>query len=153
MHRAKAFLFLILTACSICGSRAQSSFPPNTTNQFSIGLWVPRSSDLHAPAIVDIQAYVHLRDFAPKVGDFINVQFFANSNLLGSSKAIWHDEIRPHVPPGSAMPMWVQAAGFYPAKWHWTDVSAGSYSLTAQGTWTNGLVSVCVPLNITVLPH
>ena len=149
----KIFLASILLACSACCGLAQvPNAPANTTNELSVQLWAPHPADIKAPATINLQAYVKLDDSGLKAGDSINVQFFSNSKPLGSDKAIWHDMIRPHVKPGQAVPMWVEAAGFYPAKCSWQDVPAGSYSVTAQATWTNGLSAVSAPVTVTVLP-
>ena len=125
--------------------------PDSTTNQLSVRLWLPRTNDLQAPATINIQAYVQMQEQGLKAGDFVNVEFFANSKSIGSAKAVWHDMIRPHAAPGSAVPMWIMAAGFYPAQWTWKDVPAGDYSLTARATWTNGLSAVSAPVPVTVV--
>ena len=149
----KTFLISILLAWSVCSGLAQAPFESaNTTNELSVWLWVPKSADLKAPATINLQAYVQLRDSGLKAGDCVNVQFFSNSKPLGSDKAVWHDMIRPHAKPGQAVPMWVMAAGFYPAKCSWQDVPAGNYSVTARAAWTNGLSAVSAQVTVSVLP-
>src|ERR1700733_383036 len=108
MYQIKTFLISMLLGWFAANSLAQIPFPPgDTTNQLSVSLWLPHTTNLHAPATIDIQAYINLRDPEPKVGDFVSVEFFANSNSLGIARAVWHGEIRPHVPPGSAVPMFI----------------------------------------------
>lgn len=149
----KAFLILILLGWFICSGLAQApSESKNNTNELSVWLWAPHPAALKAPATINLQAYVRSHDSGLKAGDDVNVQFSANSKLLGSDKAVWHDMIRPQPKPGQAMPMWVMAAGFYPAKWSWQNVPAGNYSVTARATCTNGLSAVSASVAVVVLP-
>jgi hypothetical protein len=150
--RMKTFFILILLALSACGGLAQAPLPSGNTNEMLVALWFPHAGDFHAPATINLQAYVRVRGSGLKAGDVANVEFFANSKSLGSVKAVWHDVIRPHAPPGSPVPMWVRPAGFDPAKWTWKNVVAGSYSITAQAICTNGLSAVSRPMTVTVLP-
>jgi hypothetical protein len=105
----------------------------------------------HAPARIDFMAYIELNPHL-HAGDSVPVEFFSNTNRLGSGTAVWHDVIRPESRPGQATPMWVMAAGFYPAEFSWNKVPPGVYSVTAKATWTNGLSAVSAPLKVTVLP-
>jgi hypothetical protein len=147
--RMKTFTILILLAGSLYGAVAQSSASPNT-NGLSVQLWLPHKTALRAPATIDIQAYVRMQEEGRKAGDVVNVDFFANSISIGSASAVWHDMIRPHVKPGQAMPMWIMPAGFYPARWTWTNVPVGDYSLTAQATWTNGISAISPAVTVAV---
>jgi hypothetical protein len=149
----KTFFISMLLALSVCGGLAQVPFAnDNSTNDLSISLWTPDKSDLKAPATVNLQAYVRLNEPGLKAGDCVKVEFMANAQPLASAKAIWHDVIRPQVKPGQATPMWVMAAGFYPAKWDWTNVPAGTYILKAWAVWTNGVTALSDPVTVTVLP-
>jgi len=111
---------------------------------------LPHKTGLLAPATIDIQAYVRMRDERLRAGDAMNVEFFANSKSIGSARAVWHDMIRPHAKPGQAVPMWIMPPGFNPAQWTWKDVPAGDYSLTAQATWTNGFSAISPAVSVTV---
>ena len=151
--------FAAISACMIiCSSSAQNVVPfgsGDSTNQLSVWLdlkWNTNNATFHAPATIDIFAYIELRP-NPRAGDAVKVEFFANTNHLGSGKAIWHDEIRPKEIPGQAVPLHILAAQFYPAEYVWKKVPAGIYTLTARATWTNGLSAVSAPLNVTVLPR
>ena len=124
----------------------------DSTNRLSVQIDLRWGTKVfHAPATMDILAYVGLRP-RPRAGDVVRVEFFADAKSLGSAKAIWHDEVRPTAPPGYAVPMHILAAQFYPAEWVWKKVPAGTYALTARATWTNGLTTVSTPVNVTVLP-
>jgi hypothetical protein len=147
----KMWLTSILLGCSLYSALAQlPGSTNNPTNQLSVQLWLPHTSGLQAPASIDIQAYIQIQEEGLKAGDFVNVEFFANSKSIGSAKAVWHDTIRPHAKPGRAVPMWIMPAGFYPAQWTWKDVPSGDYSLTAQATRTNGLSAMSPAASVTV---
>lgn len=148
--RMKTVAKLILLGSSLCGVLAQQPGLSQNTNGFSVQLWLPHKTGLQAHATIDIQAYVRMQENGLKAGDAMNVEFFANSKSIGSSKAVWHETIRPQVKPGQAMPMWIRPAGFYPAQWTWKDVPAGDYSLTARATWTNGASAMSPALSVTV---
>jgi hypothetical protein len=148
--RMKTLAILVLLGCFLCGARAQQPGSPQNTNGLYVRLWLPQKTGLQAPATINIQGYVRIQEQELKAGDSVNVEFFANSKTIGSAKAVWHDVIRPHVTPGQAMPMWIMAAGFYPAQWTWKDVPAGDYSLTAQAIWTNGISAMSPALSVTV---
>ena len=149
----KTFLIALFFAGFVCSGLAQLPGPQGTTNLMTVSLWVPHpKTSYQAPANIFIQAYVRLKEPGLQKGDTVNVQFFADNQSLGSSKAIWHDAIRPHGPPGAAVPMFIIAPGFNPARWIWTNAPAGSHSLTAQATWTNGLSATSPPVVVTILP-
>jgi hypothetical protein len=152
----KTFFVPVLSCLIVvCSSRAQMPGPPadgDSTNRLSVQIDLRWGTKVfHAPATMDILAYVGLRP-RPRAGDVVRVEFFADAKSLGSAKAIWHDEVRPTAPPGYAVPMHILAAQFYPAEWVWKKVPAGTYALTARATWTNGLTTVSTPVNVTVLP-
>ena len=147
----KILAISIFLGCSLFSGLAQvPGSPDNSTNQLSVQLWLSQKTGLQAPAQIDIQAYVRMQEQGLKAGDIVNVEFFANSKSIGSAKAVWHDVIRPHAAPGQAVPMWIMAAGFYPAKLTWNDVPAGNYSLIAQAAWTNGLSAFSTAVAVTV---
>jgi hypothetical protein len=149
----KAFLIAIFFGGFLCSGLAQLPGSPSTTNHLTVSLWVPHAKNpCQAPANIFIQGYVRLNEPGLQKGDVVNVQFFADDKLLGSGKAVWHDMIRPHSPPGTAVPMVIISAGFNPAHWIWTNAPAGSHSLAAEATWTNALSGASAPVTITVLP-
>jgi len=141
-----------LIASNSFAQPSSSSGQAGTTDKLSVQLWPQLSREVfHAPATVRIAAYVTVR--APAhAGDFIGVEFFANTNNLGSSKSFWHGAIRPQTRSGQPTPMYVIAPGFSPANFIWTNVPAGQYTLTARATCTNGLSAVSEPLQLTVSP-
>ena len=103
----KAILLSVLIAGFVRGCLAQVPGPwaEAPTNQLSIQLWIPAKTGVftnvfHAPGRIVIDGFVNLRWPRPHAGDAARVEFFANGKRLGSAKAIWHDEIRPHAPPG-----------------------------------------------------
>jgi len=132
----------------------------DSTNGLSVWLDLRSNTNnavFHAPAKIDLLAYVGLRP-SPRAGDAVRVEFFADTNRLGSGKAVWHDEIGPPrgkwylFGPPPVEPMHIIAAQFYPAEFVWKKVPPGVYALTAKATWTNGLSAVSQPLTVTVLP-
>jgi hypothetical protein len=153
----KAFCVLILLGfVAVGGVRAQPASPPpftnDSTNQLSVTLSVlPRSSEpMHAPATFHI--FADVRSLAPaNKGDSLPVNFFVDTNFLGSAKVTWHDGIRPDPHSTRPQPMIVVMAGFSFASMVWTNVPAGSYALTAQVTGS-GVTAISEPVNITVQP-
>ena len=147
----KILLMSILLGCSICCSLAQTPVSPNaTTNQLSVRMWLLGSKNLHTPVKINLQAYVRMQNPGLRAGDFVNVEFFANSKFIGKAKAVWHGEIRPQVAPGQAVPMWIMPAGFRPAVCPWKNVSPGNYSLSVRATWKSGLSTMSPPVSVTV---
>ena len=139
----------------VCSSPAQTTGPASadgSTNLLAVRIWSPPPGKIfHAPVTVHINAYVTLN--APvHAGDFVAVEFFVNTNHLGSGKCVWHDAMRPLVHPGQPTPMYVVAPGFSPAQLDWSNAPSGDHALTAQATWTNGVSAVSAPVNVTVLP-
>src|SRR5208282_2123898 len=49
---------------------------------------------LHAPKDIFILAFVTTA-VAAHAGDSVTIDFFANTNKLGSGKSVWHNAIRP----------------------------------------------------------
>jgi hypothetical protein len=148
----KTLLISILLGCSVCCGLAQTpASPAATTNQLSVRLWLFRAKTFQAPATINIQAYVRMQGPGLRAGDFVNVEFFANSKSIGTAKAIWHGEVRPQVAPGQAVPMWIIPAGFKAAVCAWKNVPAGNYSLAARATLTPGLSAVSAAVSITVV--
>src|ERR1700733_13620593 len=99
----KTFLVSVLVCLFVCSGLSQNSglaSKISSTNQLSVWLdlrWDTNNAVFHAPATIDILAYVGLQS-RPRAGDFVRVEFFADAKRLGSGKAVWHDEIRPQAP-------------------------------------------------------
>jgi len=138
-----------------CISFAQPARPPsgnNSTNLLAVELWLPQGDEvLHAPATISIQANVAL-DAPAQKGDFVRIEFYANTKRLGSRKSVWHDAVGPDPHSRKFQPMIMSAAGFWPVGLDWSNVPAGSYALTAKASDTKGRSAVSTPVNITVLP-
>jgi len=155
----KAFFASALFCWLATGSGLAQPFGPSSgdesTNQLSVWLdlrWNTNNAVFHAPARIDLLAYVRLEP-RPHAGDAVRVEFFSGAKWLGAAKAVWHDEVRPKQLPGRATPMHVLAAQFYPAEFVWKKVPAGTHALTAKATWTNGVSAVSAPVKVTVLPR
>lgn len=112
---------------------------------------MPPDKVFHAPATIRIQANVTLDDRAHK-GESVRVEFYANTKRLGSRKSAWHDAIGPDPHSRNFQPMIMMAAGFWPVGLDWSNVPAGSYTLTARAIGAKGRSAVSAPVNITVLP-
>lgn len=153
----KALFIAVLLGLTVCQSRAQTiAAPPSNapTNRLTVWLdlrWNTNHAVFHAPATIDLQAYVGLQP-RPHAGDVVQVEFFEGTRRIGLGKAVWHDAIRPQEIPGHAVPMHIVAAQFHPAEWVWKNVPAGAYTLTARATWKNGVTAVSKPFKATVLP-
>jgi hypothetical protein len=145
-------LFCWLAAGSGFAQPASSPATGGLVDPLAVQIWPrPGREVFRAPANIPIGAYVTLR--APAhAGEVVNVEFFANTNSLGSRQSVWHDAIRPPSTSGQAMPMFIMAPGFYPARLVWSNAPAGSYVLMTRATGTNGLSAVSPPVNLTVLP-
>jgi hypothetical protein len=161
LHFVSSTMKLIFVSALFCWlaigvSPAQNTSGPSaadgTTNLLAVELGPQLSREVfHAPATVRLSAFVTLR--APAhAGDFVTVEFFANTNRLGSGRSDWHGLIRPQPRPGQPVPLFVIAPGFAPATFIWTNVPAGDYTLTARATGANGLSAVSAPVNIIVRP-
>ena len=84
-------------------------------------------------------------------GDSVTIDFFANTNKLGSQKCVWHEGIRPDPHSRKFQPMIIVAPGFGGVSFDWTNAPAGSYKLTARASGLHGLSAVTTPLHITIL--
>jgi hypothetical protein len=158
-------LFVAVLFCWMAAGSSRAQIPApleknDSTNGLSVWLylrWDTNSAVFHAPATIDILAYVRLQP-SPRAGDVVHVEFFADAKRLGSGNAVWHDEIGPQrgkwhgLGPPPAEPMVIIAAQFRPAEWVWKNVPAGTYVLTAKAAWTDGVATVSAPVKVTVLP-
>jgi hypothetical protein len=127
------------------------SFTDDSTNQLFVRLSLPGNNDRwHASATIPI--FARVSSLTPgKPGASLRVDFFSDTNFLGSSKAVWHQEIKPDPNSKNAQPRIIVAAGFFPAEFVWTNVPAGNYKLTAQVTGT-GIVATSEPVDLAVVP-
>ena len=139
------------------GGSAQTATPPDGTNStnplaVSLSLWLPDpEGSFHAPATIGLMAQITLNAPAP-AGDSVRVDFFANTNKLGSRKSVWHDAIGPDPHARNFQPMIMRRAGFDPVEMEWSNAPAGGWAVTARATGVRGRSAVSAPLNITVLP-
>jgi hypothetical protein len=85
-------------------------------------------------------------------GDSVTVEFFANTNSLGTRTSYWHPKQRPESRPGVATPFFIVAAGFDSVPLNWNNAPAGKYVLTVKATFSRKVTTVSNPVNITVLP-
>ena len=148
-----SILFCLLAAGIVSAQTATN--PPagdGPTNSLMVQISPQLSRGVfHAPATIRINAIVTQRS-PSSAGDFVEVEFFANTNRLGSTRSASHGVVRPRPRPGQPVPLFVIAPGFAPAGFVWTNVPAGHYALTARATGDGGLSAVSPPVNITVLP-
>lgn len=108
---------------------------------------------LRAPTALWIGASIKTA-VAGHAGDSITVDFFANTNRLGSRKYGWLDKIEPDLHSLKPQPMIIRAAGFYGGDFVWSNAPAGSYALTAKAWGWHGHSDVSAPINITISsPH
>jgi len=149
-------IFLPLCLLVACDRHKQNTSPPSGTNStnplaVTLSVWPPDDIVFRAPATISIQAEVTL-GAQNRAGNSVRVDFFADTNFLGSRNSVWHDEIRPDPHSRNAQPMIIVPAGFLPVRWVWNNIPAGNYSITAQATGSEGRSASSAPLNITVLP-
>ena len=158
----KTFLVSVLVCLFVCSGLAQDSRVAskiNSTNQLSVELdleWNTNNAVFHAPATIDIFAYVELSQSELRAGDVVKVEFFSGMSHVGSGKAVWHDEYPPPLgkwhgfgPPPAVFDH-IEPAGFYPAKYVWKKVPAGVYAITAEVKWEK-LSAISAPVTVTVL--
>ena len=136
-----------------CERQPQTKSPSAVNQQeSSLNVWVvapDNGSTYPAPAVVYILAGVGLAGGA-KAGDTVTVDFFANTNRLGSRQSVWHNGIKPDPSSRHFQPMIMSAAGFGGVELCWSNVPAGSYALTARASGWHGLSAVSESVNITI---
>jgi hypothetical protein len=104
-----------------------------------------------APCDVHIQASVgavgNLR-----AGDTVSVDFFANTNNIGSGTCVWHEEVNPSKQwhGRGAVPLFIIPAQFSPAAMVWHNPPPGKYALTAKASCGKTVSAVSTPFNITI---
>lgn len=88
-------------------------------------------------------------------GDTVKIEFFANTNLLGSQKSVWLPELNPsaHARPGQAVPMFIRPAQFTLAEFIWKNAPAGNYTITAKAIFGKNPAASSRPVAITILSH
>jgi hypothetical protein len=136
-----------------CSPGQTSVAPPNTSSGKPVSVEVFVFSPDHvyyAPTNIQIQAFVVMA--GAQAGDSVTVDFFANSNKLGSVKSKWHEAIFPPNKPHQAQYMHVLPAGFDPMGIVWRKPQPGDYLLTAKASSAGGVPVVSQPLKITILP-
>jgi len=104
----------------------------------------------YAPTNIPITAFVTMA--GARAGDVARVEFFANSNKLGSVKTAWHGDIYPPNNPHQAQYMHIVAAGFDPVELNWKKAPPGDYALTVRANSSRGIPAVSQPVNIKILP-
>jgi hypothetical protein len=129
------------------GLAQTSNSPPPLAVEVFVG---GDPASFHAPTNIVIQAFVTMPGV--RADDSVTIAFFANTNKLGSKKAVWHGAKFPPNDPHHFHYMHVVAAGFDNAYVVWKNAPAGSYALTARVSNVKGLSALSQPVNITVLP-
>lgn len=131
---------------------AQMPDETGKTNSISVDLWIaPANQNLPAPAAIHMVATVSTMQ-PGHTGDTIKVNFLADSNYLGSATCAWHEGHQPDPHSHLPQPMIIIRPGYSGTQWVWTNVPAGTYSLTAAAIDGNGLTAVSEPKKVTVLP-
>ena len=121
------------------------------TNQPPVSLWLPHMDHPpHAPATVSI--FPRIEPVPEHPGKTVELGFFANARLLGSSEAAWHDEIRPDPHSSRPQPMVIVPAGYNSPVFVWTNAPAGTFVLTSVGTWPDGWSATSEPVTVTIAP-
>ena len=171
--RLLAFLFCLATAGRLA---AQTSALPsqagaaNATNSLMVavevwsplaprpgsptppGGWSNDRKTFTVPCDLHIMANVAVTP-VPHEGDTVMIDFFANSEKLGSRKSVWLPELNPsaHRHGNEAVPMFIRPAQFSMEALVWTNVPAGHYSLTAKATFGSSPPAVSGPVGVTIL--
>jgi hypothetical protein len=138
----------------VTSSLAQPAVPPaegNSTNGLAVRLWLPKTAEpLHAPATVHI--FARITSTAPgHPGDKAQVDFFASANPIGSEESFWRKGMKPDPYSHLPQPMIVSLPGFSPATLVWSNVPAGTFTLTARAR-TGGVTAESPPVSVTILP-
>jgi hypothetical protein len=146
----------------VCGGRAQmpgaapESPPPKPlTISFQAlfkGDAIHDGATLQAPDAIYLLPYLET-SMVMNAGDTVTIDFYAGTNKLCSSLAMWHKAINPSAQPGvHVVPMIVVAGGFGYRSCVWSNAPAGSHVLIARAHGGHGLSAVSAPLHFTVLP-
>ena len=146
----------------VCGGRAQTpgaapqSPPPKPLTVSFQALFkgdiIRDGATLQAPDAIYLQPDLET-SVVMNAGDTVTIDFYAGTNKLCSSQAVWHKAVNPTAQPGVRMvPMIVVAGGFGYRSCVWSNAPAGSHVLIARAHGQHGLSAVSVPLNFTVLP-
>jgi hypothetical protein len=145
------WILSLLCLLALIGWRRQPAAGRGPTGPLTVSVeWPQNGATYQAPATVRLLARVDAVGDAK--GDEAVVDFFANTNKLGSRTAFWHEGIRPDPTSRKAQPMIMANPGFGGVSLDWSNVPAGSYTLTARASGWHGLSATSAPVNITVLP-
>ncbi len=146
---SRLFWHLIALLCLPSGFGAFAQ----ATNSLNVRIEMSPRDDTTFPAHTNlhIDAFVNM-DGPLKNGDLVKVEFFANTNRLGSGTTVWHSAIYPPNTPGQFHYMHIVAAGFPSVPFVWKNPPAGNYTLTAKATLTKSIIAVSPPINIVITP-
>ena len=101
--------------------------------------------DVHVLAVVGATGNL-------RAGDTVSVDFFANTNMIGSGTCVWHEEVNPSKQwhGRGAVPMFIMPAGFSPAEMVWHNPSPGTYALTARASCGKTVSANSTPFDIII---
>ena len=115
------------------------------------GGWRNDRTNFLAPCNLHLSAAVSLNT-AGAEADTIALDFYANTNKLGSRKSIWMPEENPsaHARRNEAVPMHIRPAQFSMEELVWTNPPPGRYAVTVKARFGRKPPTVSAPVVITV---
>lgn len=159
----------LIAASAILASNHFLSAPPTVISSMSVGtrVWTPvflppgslpryqldDETNFFTPCDIHISAGVNVKPQAHE-GESVTIEFFANTNRLGSQKSDWLPELNPsaHARPGQAVPMFIRPAQFPGVEFVWKNPPPGHYTLTAKATFGKNPPAISRPIVIDVFP-
>ena len=148
---------LFMAGCDVAQtSGAPSENSSQNTLEISIqalceGKILSDGATVPAPAEIYIMPHVET-SVAMRAGDTVNIDFYADTNKLCSTKAVWRDAIKPSNRPNQFSPMIMAPAEFGYSFCAWTNGTAGAHTLTARASGLHGLSAISAPVQITIVP-
>jgi hypothetical protein len=139
-------LCLLMTQCDRGAQKLKGG-----ASALSVEIFTPEAGEIfQGPTNIQLIAWAKIT--GARAGDKVKVDFYANTNFLGSAEARWHEAVFPPKDPHHFHYMHVLPAGFDALETVWRKPASGNYALTLKASGPNGLAATSAPVNVTVLP-
>lgn len=111
-------------------------------------------TNFFTPCDIHISAWVGVNPSA-REGDSVTIEFYSNTNKLGSQKSNWLPELNPsaHARPGQAVPMFIRPAQFPQMEFVWKNPPPGHFTLIAKAIFGKNAPAYSRPVVIDVSPR
>jgi hypothetical protein len=166
------WFLVLLFAAAVCLVTAKTFMlrrRPAAVSSLSVTVraWVPKTVSLeewrkHRKELDDDKVFVvpcdvHIQASVGAVGnlragDTVSVDFFTDTNNIGSGTCVWHEEVNPSKRSHGheAVPLFIIPAQFSPAAMVWHNPPPGKYALTAKASCGKTVSAISTPFNITI---